>query len=159
MTQRDCVIVRASVPDAAFACAHGLIRKPLQPQNPREGDPGRHARIDHKALDVRTPVNSFVFGKRALEMAPRCGQIAKMILRDTDHLVAGQPIFRVGPALGQCLEFLRQRQGNAMPAVHGVKAPQAPEPIAIVLLRRRELGNFERSRSGGIGLRAVVPLV
>jgi hypothetical protein len=41
------VIGRASVRDAGFCCAHRLIRKSLQPQNPRKDSARHHPRRDH----------------------------------------------------------------------------------------------------------------
>jgi hypothetical protein len=40
------MIGRPSVLNAAFGCPHRLLRKSLQPQNPRKEDTRRHPLID-----------------------------------------------------------------------------------------------------------------
>ncbi len=90
-------IGRSCVLDAAFGCAHRLIRKSLQPQNPRKEDARGHPRVELKANAVRPMVGSDVISEHAFDMAPRAGLVAQKMLRDADHSLADQPIVRVGP--------------------------------------------------------------
>ena len=107
-TQRHHVIGCVSILDVAFGCSHRLIRKPLQPQNPREEGACCHSLIDLKSNAMRFLDRREIVSEHALELAPRAEQIAEVILRRTDHSLADQPIVRVGPLRRQSIESLSQ---------------------------------------------------
>jgi hypothetical protein len=107
VTQRICVIGRASLLDAALGSAHCLIRKPLQPQDPCKEDARHHPRIDLKANEVRPVIGNDVISEHALDMAPRAGLVAQIMLRDAGRSLADQPIVRIRPTPGRGTEPLR----------------------------------------------------
>ena len=65
VTQRCYVISRASVLDAAFGGAHRLIRKALQPQDPREQGACHRPLIELKANEARSVAGSHMISERA----------------------------------------------------------------------------------------------
>jgi hypothetical protein len=81
----DCPSIR----DAAFGCAHGLIRKSLQPENPcKEGARG-DPQVVLKANNVRPVVGSGVLSEHAFKMPPRSLLVAaEKMLRRADQSVA-----------------------------------------------------------------------
>jgi hypothetical protein len=123
VTQRDCVIGRASVRDTGFGGPHRLIRQSLQPQDPGKVGPRRHPRVDPKANDLRLLGRSDIVGEHALEMAPRAERITQVMLRRTDHLFPDQAIVRLGPAGRQSIEPSSQGQSDAMLAADDAKGP------------------------------------
>jgi hypothetical protein len=100
VTQRDCVIGRASIFDTALGSAHCLSRKPLQPQDPRKEDARHHPQVDLKANEVRFGIGNDVISEHALDMAPGVGLFAQIMLRDAHRSLADQPIVRIGPTHG-----------------------------------------------------------
>jgi hypothetical protein len=72
VTQRCQVIGRASVLDAALARAHRLIRKALQPQDPRKDHARRLPQTELKANDAPI-IGSDVTSEDAFEMAASAG--------------------------------------------------------------------------------------
>ena len=120
------MIGRASVLDHAFGGAHRLIRKSLQPQDPRKEDACPHPRVDLKAQDMPTAEND-VIRKRAFQMTPCALLVAQKMLRHADQSLTDQPIARVGSARSQSAEPLCQCHGGGMLATGNVKGPQLPE--------------------------------
>jgi hypothetical protein len=53
-------------------------------------------------------IDSGVFSKYALEMAPRAGLVAQIMLRGADQVLADQSIVGVGPIRSQSMESLSQ---------------------------------------------------
>jgi hypothetical protein len=137
------VIGRPSLRDTAFGGPHRLIRQSLQPQDPGKVDARRHPLVDLEANDVRLLSRSDVVGEHALDMAPRAEQIAHVMLRRTDHLLADQAIARVGLLRRQSIELLSQGQSDAMLAAADVEDPQAPERAQLVLGVTEALRNLE----------------
>ena len=80
LTHGDCVIGRLSVANTAFGGPHRLIRQSLQPQDAGERDASRGPLVDLKAKDLPLLVRIDIAGKHTLDMTPRAGQIAKIIL-------------------------------------------------------------------------------
>jgi hypothetical protein len=68
-------------------------------------------------------IDSGVISQHALEMAPRAGLVAQIMLRGADQVLADRPITRVGPARSQSMESLSQCESNAIPTAGGVKDP------------------------------------
>jgi hypothetical protein len=101
------VIGQPSILGAAFGGPHRLIRKSLQPQNPRKGDACGHKQAYLKANHVRPMINRGVISEHALEMAPWPGLVTQIMLRDADQSFADQSIVRAGPIRSQSMEFLR----------------------------------------------------
>jgi hypothetical protein len=147
-TQRDCVIGRPSVRDAAFGGPHRLIRQSLQPHDPGKVGPRRRPLVDLKANDLPPPGRSDIMGEHILEMAPRAEQIAQVILRRTDHSLACQAIVRLGPLLRQRIEPLSQGQSDNLLAAVETEGPQAPERAQLVLGIVKAFRNLEGLRPG-----------
>jgi hypothetical protein len=82
-----------------------LIRKSLQPQNPRKQGARRHLRVDLKPNDLLTDRND-VINEHAFEMAPSAFLVAQIMLRDPDQSLTDQPIARVGPVLRKSAKSL-----------------------------------------------------
>jgi len=79
-----------------------------------------------------------------LEMVPRVGQIAHVMLRCPDHSLTDPPIVQLGPRRRQSMEPLRQGQGDAMVGTANVmRGPQAPERAQLVLHVTEAHGNLE----------------
>ena len=74
------MIGRPSVRDAAFGCAHRLIRKSLKPQDPRKDHAGSHLLVALEANDMRLLGNRVIASEHVLETAPRAGVVAQVIL-------------------------------------------------------------------------------
>jgi hypothetical protein len=142
-TQCDCVIGRPSVRDAAFSGPHRLIRQSLEPQDPSKVGPRRHLPVDPKANDLPPLGRSGIVGEHMLDLAPRAAQIAQVMLRRADQLLADQAIVRVGPRRRQSMEPLSKGQSDAMLTAAGVKGPQAPERAQLILCVTEALGNLE----------------
>jgi hypothetical protein len=66
-------------------------------------------------------IDSSMFRKHALEMAPRFALVAEIMLRRAHHSFADQSIARVGPAYSQSMEPLSQCQTNAILTADRVK--------------------------------------
>jgi hypothetical protein len=132
-TQRCYVISRASILNAAFGGAHRLIRKTLQPQDPREEGACRRPLIELEANDLGLLDRSDILSEHVLEVVPRTGLVAQTMLRGANQPVADQAIVRVGPRCPQDAEPLCQSQSDAMLTASGVKEPQAAERAQPVL--------------------------
>ena len=80
-----------------------------------------------------------------LEMVPRVGQIAHVMLRCPDHSLTDPPIVQLGPRRRQSMEPLRQDQSDTMVAAAAdvMRGPQAPERAQLVLHVTEAHGNIE----------------
>src|SRR5215472_8820288 len=98
--------------------------------------------IDLKANNIGPLDGGDVVSCYTFEMAPRARLVAQIMLRDADHLLASQPIERLGAFRSENREPLRQGQSNAMPTARRVKEPKAPEraqPILGIIKAFRKL--------------------
>src|ERR1700690_1602109 len=77
VAQRKGMIDRYRAFNIVFDLPHGLIDRSLQPENPRKRYSCRHALIELKANDIRTPIGANIFAKHALDMLARGGLISK----------------------------------------------------------------------------------
>src|ERR1700730_16953157 len=75
------MIGRAGVLDAAFSGAYRLIRKSLQPQDPRKKDARPRPPVDLKGNDLPTAWND-VSGETALQMPPGAFLVTQIMFRD-----------------------------------------------------------------------------
>jgi hypothetical protein len=115
------VIGRASIRDAGIGCAHRLIRKSLEPQNPRKERARHHPLLERKGNDVRPLGKRNIVIEHVLETAPRARLVAEVMLRDPNQSLADQPIVRIGPLRRQGTKPLRQCQSGTMPSAGGLE--------------------------------------
>ena len=150
--------------NAYFGSAHRLVRKPLQPQHPRQEHAGRHAQISPEANDVLKAndiprwIGSSVMSQHVLQMRPSTDLIAKKMLGRAHRPLAEQPIIQVGPVHCQIVELLREWQRSTVSTAPGVIEIQAPESAQLVLGVAKALRDIEHlgercAHLGNIGRR------
>src|ERR1700738_1035884 len=93
----------------AAACeVQRLIRKTLQPQRSREGEPRYDLLIELKTDAVRTSNWGNVLIEHALEVVPRAGLVSQVMERGPLHALAYEGIGRVRLTLGQLRKAIGQ---------------------------------------------------
>ena len=85
----------------AVGGARRLIRKSLQPENPRKENTHQHPLVGLKADNVRRLIGSEVINEHMFQITPSAGEVTEVKLRDADHSLAVKPIVRVGSLRGQ----------------------------------------------------------
>ena len=123
ITERDRVLCRPRVINAAFGFAHRAIRKALQPKDARKMDAGRNLRIELQANELPLVAGSSGLGERPLDVSSRALLIAKVVVRDADHPLANKSIAMVEARRRQGSEPVRQGQSGAVIDTVDMKGP------------------------------------
>src|SRR4051794_22919836 len=95
---------------------HRLIGKSEQPKNWRQERACRDAQVDLKTDDVRPILRVDILVQHSFKMAPRVGLIAPIVVRDSEHTLAHQPMIGIGSVHGQSTETLSLGQGGTTPS-------------------------------------------
>ena len=141
--------------DAGFGCPHRLIRKSLQPQNPRKVDVRHHAMVDRKVNERRLLIGSELVGQRSLEVTPRARLVAQMVLCNADHPLTHRAIVRVAGTLTRRSGTFPPEQARPGADPYDVEQPEAPYGAQPVFGSSKALGKFESPRAGSGDFRHV----
>ncbi len=109
VTQRNRMIDCSSVFENPLRDTHGLIGKPLKPDDPRKEDASRHPLVKQKPDRMRTAIGGDIAIDLALEVTPRAGLVPQVMQHDPGHSIADQPIGRVDAGRGKAAERLSKR--------------------------------------------------